>query len=91
MALSDMKPARESEILKHYFLREFQDWKTRSRKDHSIKVLKSNKKPKGAPAGPQPIYDEEEGEANFNVAGAGGDVDRPAKNSKNTKKKEENR
>lgn len=46
IAPDDMEPARENEILKHYFLREFQDWKTRSRRDHSIKVLKSNKKGK---------------------------------------------
>lgn len=45
-APKDLSPARETEILKHYFLREFQDWKTRSRRDHSIKVLKSNKKAK---------------------------------------------
>lgn len=39
-----VKPVRETELLKHYFLREFHDWKTRSSRDHSIKVLKSNKK-----------------------------------------------
>jgi DNA polymerase III epsilon subunit family exonuclease len=43
-APSNVKPIRETDLLKHYFLREFQDWKTRSRRDHSIKVLKSNKK-----------------------------------------------
>jgi DNA polymerase-3 subunit epsilon len=42
-APKNLKPLRESDLLKHYFLREFQDWKSRSRKDHSIKVLKSNK------------------------------------------------
>ncbi len=42
-APKNLKPLRESDLLKHYFLREFQDWKTRSRKDHSIKVLKTNK------------------------------------------------
>ncbi|MCF8058674.1 MAG: 3'-5' exonuclease [Bacteriovoracaceae bacterium] len=43
-APASVKPIKETELLKHYFLREFQDWKTRTRKDHSIKVLKSNKK-----------------------------------------------
>lgn len=43
---STVKSVKESEILKHYFLREFQDWKTRASRDHSIKVLKSNKKKK---------------------------------------------
>jgi len=42
-APKDLKPLKESDLLKHYFLREFQDWKSRSRKDHSIKVLKTNK------------------------------------------------
>jgi DNA polymerase-3 subunit epsilon len=46
MCPKDVKPVRETEILKHYFLREFQDWKTRSRKDHSIRVLKNHKKVK---------------------------------------------
>ena len=40
---SYVKPAKETGILKHYLLREFQDWKNRTRKDHSIKVLKSLK------------------------------------------------
>ncbi|MCR9203805.1 MAG: 3'-5' exonuclease [Halobacteriovoraceae bacterium] len=39
----DLKPLRETELLKHYFLREFHDWKTRASRDHSIKVLKSDK------------------------------------------------
>jgi DNA polymerase-3 subunit epsilon len=58
-APKDLTPARETEILKHYFLREFQDWKTRSRRDHSIKVLKSNKKAKQ--------FSSEEEEANGNT------------------------
>lgn len=45
-APDNMKQVRETDLLKHYMLREFQDWKTRSRRDHSIKVLKSNKKSK---------------------------------------------
>ncbi len=45
-APDNIKQVRETDLLKHYFLREFQDWKTRSRRDHSIKVLKSNKKSK---------------------------------------------
>jgi len=42
-APKSLKPAKETEILKHYFLREFQDWKTRSLRSHSIKQLKSAK------------------------------------------------
>lgn len=40
---SFVKPVKETSLLKHYLLREFQDWKNRTRKDHSIKVLKSVK------------------------------------------------
>lgn len=46
-----VKPLKETEILKHYFLREFHDWKTRASRDHSIKVLKSNKKSKNSSQG----------------------------------------
>ena len=40
---SFVKPVKETGLIKHYLLREFQDWKNRTRKDHSIKVLKSVK------------------------------------------------
>lgn len=49
-APENVTQVRETDLLKHYMLREFQDWKTRSRRDHSIKVLKSNKKSKNSHA-----------------------------------------
>ena len=44
----DLKPLKETDLLKHYLLREFHDWKTRASRDHSIKVLKSHKKAKSS-------------------------------------------
>ncbi len=79
---SFVKPVRETSLLKHYLLREFQDWKNRTRKDHSIKVLKSTKAANKANAN----------EANGNVY-----VDESAsttfrkKNSKKKKKKSNHR